>query len=94
MWLYAVLLLTWLAKVGLHPTPVDSVAAFAAHAAIGPVSGWLVVAGGVVFHGALLALAVITWGLHTASGEVVTPAQTRHKISRDAGATSPVPDGD
>src|SRR5207237_903228 len=90
VWLYAILLLTWLAKISLHPEPASSVFAIVSRAAIGPVPGWFVLAAGVLFQGSLIAIAMVTWSLQTAAGEIVTPKRTRARMERNNGKTEAV----
>ncbi|MBV8083805.1 MAG: DUF2270 domain-containing protein [Chloroflexi bacterium] len=92
-WLYVVLLVTWLTKLWLHPQPANTIAGLVAHAAIGPVSGWIVLGASVAFHVSLILIAVITWGMHTASGEVITPAATRQRIEHSPTSHARTPAG-
>jgi uncharacterized membrane protein len=80
VWIYAVLLLTWLAKLFLHPRPAGSWREVVSHAAIGDVPGSIVMTAAIIFHCSLMVVAVVTWSMQTASGEVVTPRRTRDKI--------------
>jgi hypothetical protein len=71
MWIYVVLGLAWLFKVGLHPTPVGSWLEFFSRAVVGAVPGWLILALGLIFNGLLLLIGLLTMGLQQASGEVL-----------------------
>ena len=94
VWLYAILLLTWLAKISLHPEPASSVLNVVCRAAIGPVPGWFVLAAGLLFQGSLIAVAMVTWGLQTAAGEIVTPKRTRDRMERNNGKAEAVENTD
>jgi hypothetical protein len=49
-------------------------------AALGPLPGWLMLCVGVLFNDTLVATALVIARLHTASGEIMTPRETRAKI--------------
>lgn len=70
MWLYIILSLSWFAKIWFHPEPTNNFDEFVERAAIGGLPGWLVLAVGVAFNGALLAIGLATIGLQQATGEV------------------------
>lgn len=55
LWIYGVLLLAWLAKLNIHPTPADSAAEVVRRMAIGPLAGSTVLVAVVV------AFAVLAW---------------------------------
>ena len=83
-YIYAILLLTWLAKVSSHPDPVSSLDQLMIRAAFGPIPGWVMVLIGVVVNGMLVLIAILTAGLHSASGEIMTPHETRARINKVA----------
>jgi uncharacterized membrane protein len=60
IWIFLVILLTWLAKIHLHPTPAMTPAEAFSRLQVGPLSGWGMLALVVLFYGAALALAI--WG--------------------------------
>lgn len=82
VWLYVTLLATWVIKIGTYPGALYSLDEFLARAALGPVPGWTVVGIGLAFNGALIVLAIITAGMRSASGEIITPRETRAKIQK------------
>jgi uncharacterized membrane protein len=82
VWLYVTHLITWFIKVAIHPEAITSLEEFVARAALGPLPGWLMLGVGVLFNGALVATALVTARLHTASGEIMTPRETREKIQQ------------
>ena len=71
LWIYAVLALAWFAKLGIHPTVAVSWEELINRAAIGPLPGTLVVGFGIAFYIGLFMIALVTVGLHEASGEVL-----------------------
>jgi uncharacterized membrane protein len=58
-WVFLVLYAAWIIKLAIHPKPAGSVSELLAHAALGPVPGWLVFALGVGYY--LFLLCVIFW---------------------------------
>jgi len=76
VWIYAVLAVAWFASLFVRPTPAHDAAEFVSRAAIGELSGSLVLTAGVLFNGFLFAIGVATMGLHKATGEVL-PRYTR-----------------
>ena len=90
VWLYVILLLTWFVKVISHPEPISSLSEFSTRAALGPIPGWLMLLFGALFNGALIGIAILTLGLRNASGEDMTPGETRDKMqTTSAAAGSP-----
>jgi len=71
MWIYIILGLAWAAKTALLPDMVASWEEFLARCAIGGIPGWLVLAFGITFNGALMLIGVLTSRLHQATGEVL-----------------------
>lgn len=71
MWIYTILGIAWLLKVWLHPQTAASWNEFFARAAVGNISGEVILAAGLIFNGALLLLGLLTVGLQRASGEVL-----------------------
>jgi uncharacterized membrane protein len=53
--------LAYLGKIVIHPTPVASFAQFVERAAIGPIPGEAILAAGVIFNGAWIVFASVTW---------------------------------
>lgn len=82
VWLYVTYLIAWFIKVAIHPQAIDSLEAFVARAALGPVPGWLMLLMGVLFNSSWVVVALLTAHLHAASGEITTPRVTREKIQR------------
>lgn len=69
--IFATLALAWIAKVAIHPAPVQSWQDFVANASIGQFPGWLVMAAGVVFYVTLFAIGWLTAEMQEAPGEVL-----------------------
>jgi uncharacterized membrane protein len=59
LWIFGVLLMSWLVKVSIHPTAIGSLDELRQRIAIGPVPAWVVLLAGVLFH-AFLAILLIT----------------------------------
>jgi uncharacterized membrane protein len=70
IWLYVILALAWIMKVWLHPTSPASLAELIDRAAIGGISGWVVIIAGILLYVMLLAIGLFTIGLQGATGEV------------------------
>ena len=68
--LFAVQVVSYLAKICIHPQPVTSLDDFWQHAAIGPLSGQVVLLIGFLFHASLVLLAVLTLKGQQAAGRV------------------------
>jgi uncharacterized membrane protein len=58
IWLFLANALIWLVKIDLHPTPTVSVGHFIERAAVGPLPGWFMLGFGMLFNGALVAIAL------------------------------------
>jgi uncharacterized membrane protein len=68
--LFAVQVVSYLAKICIHPQPVTSLDDFWQHAAIGPLPGQVVLIIGFLFHASLVLLAVLTLKGQQAAGRV------------------------
>jgi uncharacterized membrane protein len=100
VWIYLVLLLAWVVKVWLHPSPAWMWYQFTSRAAVGTVPGELILGLGAAFYVTLLLTALLTVGLRQASGEVLpsfgafhlpawierVPGPARRLLSREAWA--------
>jgi uncharacterized membrane protein len=60
VWIFLVILVTWLAKIHLHPTPAVTPGEAFRRLAIGPLSGWGMLAIVVAFYS--LAIGLACWG--------------------------------
>ena len=82
-WIFIVLVLSWIIKVAIHPTPTTDVAILLERASIGPISGPVVIAVGVVFNAAMLFLALSTASYVRrlrSDGEVSSRTETREMM--------------
>jgi uncharacterized membrane protein len=68
--LFAVQVVSYLAKICIHPQPITSLNELWQHAAIGPLPGQVVLIIGFVFHASLVLLAVLTLRGQQAAGRV------------------------
>jgi len=73
--IYFILLVAWLAKLGLHPTPAITWAELIPRAGIAGVQGRWVLIAVMAFAVVIIMVAVLTAGLQKASGEVFTHPQ-------------------
>ena len=60
---FAIQALAYFGKVAIHPTPLASLAELWERTAVGPIPGQAMVLGGLLFNGAWLAFALVTWHL-------------------------------
>lgn len=67
-WIFAIQLMSFLGKVSVHPTPLESWEQLWTRTAIGPLPGQVVLAIGAVFYLGLLALGIMTLGEQRAVG--------------------------
>jgi uncharacterized membrane protein len=68
--LFAVQVVSYVAKICIHPQPITSLDEFWQHAAIGPLPGQVVLIIGFLFHTSLVLLAVLTLRGQQAAGRV------------------------
>ena len=59
-WLFAIQALAYFGKISIHPTSLTSAYDLVERATIGPLSGWIVISLGLLFHVAWISLAIIT----------------------------------
>jgi uncharacterized membrane protein len=79
IWLFAVLVISWVVKIVIHPATPSSLGELYARAAIGPIPAWLVLLAGVVFNAFVFALAVTT--IDRGSDETPTRQETRERMT-------------
>ncbi len=70
VWLYLAILAAWLAKINIHPTPASSFSDVLSRMAIGPVRGWMVLAGVLALLIGAATLAVWAGPRHAAVDEI------------------------
>ncbi len=59
-WIFVIQAVAYYGKLAIHPTPLASFAELWERAAVGPISGIIVVAAGVAFHGSWIVFAIVT----------------------------------
>lgn len=70
-WIFIILFAAWSAKVWLFPAPPEDLAEFIRRAAVGPVSGEIMLGLGFIFYLSLVLLALVTISMTRATGEVL-----------------------
>lgn len=70
-WLFLILGASWVAKIWLVPSSPISMAEFTQRSAVGPVSGQIMIALGLLFYGILTVVAIATVNMTRATGEVL-----------------------
>lgn len=90
-WIFAVLVLSWVIKIVVHPYPSKDFADLMLRAAIGPIPAWAVFAAGVVFNTfiILLALGSSTRFTPWALGEVASRTDARSMMGDQRSSASP-----
>lgn len=70
-WIFLILYASWVAKIWLFPTPASGITEFIKRSAVGPVSGEIMIALGIVFYLFLGLFAILTINMTRATGEVL-----------------------
>lgn len=73
LWIFGVLLMSWVVKVAIHPTPATSLHDLRTRIAIGLIPSWVVVLAGILFHLFLVVLLLTTRRAATPVGSEVEP---------------------
>jgi len=81
MWIFAILVAAWIAKIWFFPTPAASIQVLVERAAVGPLPGAVVISLILIYNLGLLAIGIATIRLQEASGEVFP----RYFISQEMG---------
>lgn len=71
LWIYLLLGMAWVLRVGLVPESVETLEAFLDRASIGAIPGWIVLAVGLFINGTLFVIGLGTVYMHDATGEVL-----------------------
>ncbi len=71
IWIYFILWVAWFSHIWLQPTPANSLPEFINRAAIGQMSGWFVIASGILFNGFLIGVGLLTISLNHVSGDMM-----------------------
>lgn len=61
MWILGMQVIAYYGKIAIHPTPLASLDELWHRAAVGPISGELMILAGVLFNGAWIAVAILTY---------------------------------
>lgn len=82
MAIYSFLLISWLLKLLLHPAPANTCPdnTFACHASVGPVPGWLVLAGVACFYSVLGVITLLAYSSNESTIEVLSRERTLQKL--------------
>lgn len=70
-WIFLILYASWVAKIWLFPEPVLDLAGFIQRAAVGPLSGEIMLLLGLAFYSVLTLIAIATLSMNQATGEVL-----------------------
>lgn len=70
-WIFIILYASWVAKIWLFPTPAGNFAEFIERGAVGPVSGEIMIALGVLLYLTLAGIAIATVTMTRATGEIL-----------------------
>jgi uncharacterized membrane protein len=79
IWIFAVLAISWVVKVLIHPSAPQSLDKLIERIQIGPIPAWLVLLAGVVFNAFICILAIST--APRRSGETTPRQETRQRIA-------------
>ncbi len=71
LWIYLILFISWMGKSYLFPQPALTLQEFIGRGAVGPISGVVIIALGIIFHAFLVGIAIGTVGMTKASGEIL-----------------------
>jgi uncharacterized membrane protein len=71
LWIFAIMGLAWVLRLGLIPQPVESFADFLQRASLGPLSGTGTIVLLAVYYSVLMAIGIMTLRLYEATGEVL-----------------------
>jgi len=81
VWLFAVLVISWMVKIVIHPNTPSSLGELYERAGIGPIPAWLVLLAGVAFNTFVFVLAITT--IERGSDETPTRQETRQRMTGD-----------
>jgi uncharacterized membrane protein len=79
IWIFAVLAISWVVKVIIHPSTPQSMDELLKRIQIGPIPAWLVLLAGVIFNTFIGVLAITT--VPSRSGETTPRQETRERIA-------------
>jgi uncharacterized membrane protein len=86
IWVFALLALSWNIKIAIHPSPVASLHEFVHRAEVGSLSGYIVIAIGIIYNALVVLIAALTVGYSDSGDEVSTHGFDRpdHSLSPSA----------
>ena len=84
LWIFGLLALSWIIKIGIHPTVAISFEEFYQRAAVGPLPSWLVFLLGISFNGMLVVMGFLTTKVVGLGGEILSRTEARDKLGADA----------
>lgn len=88
MWIFALLVLSWVVKISIHPTVITSFREFYLRAAVGPLPSWFVLTVGVLFNLGLLILGLSSTRVMEFGGEILSRSEARDKMGAGSNETS------
>ncbi len=80
MWIFGLLALSWIVKVGIHPSVAQSFDEFYRRAAVGPLPSWFVLMFGVLFNGMLVLMSISSSNVVGLGGEILSRTEARDKL--------------
>ncbi len=84
MWIFVLLALSWVVKVGIHPTVAMTFDEFYARAAVGPLPSWFMLVFGALFNAGLIFLAFFSTSVMEFGGEILSRSEARDKMGGGA----------
>lgn len=84
IWVFALLALSWVIKLAIHPSPVANVNEFVHRAALGALPGWILLAIVAIYNGLIFAIAFTTVPITGNSSEVSTHGFERSQPPRNS----------
>ncbi len=73
--IFVLLAVTWITKITIHPTPAESMQDFLEHAALGPISGEMVLLVGFLVNVTIFAMGWLSAGLQESHGEILRKSE-------------------
>ena len=79
-WIFAIQVTSYIGKLLIHPTPIDSFDELFARATIGPVPGQLVLLAGLIFHATWVTVAVMTYRSRRGADRARAPRSAKDAV--------------
>jgi uncharacterized membrane protein len=79
-WIFAIQVTAYVGKLLIHPVPVASLGEFWVRAAIGPISGQLVILAGIAFHATWITVAIVTYRSRRGAGRAHPQSPTIDRL--------------